>query len=190
MDLFGEELTDLAAFQTQLKESDKNSAKAGLLREQLNKSKHELDSLEQDNYQSFQKFTGTEKIPPDKWKEKATVWRKERRELETNVAEIEKQLVMLGVPEECFPSKVVKTNWDAKKADSVVKRIDAIKTLIRRKEDEQRQLHAALATATSQSVTDTWETLLAGLEKKRDEISDNYKAITAEIIGKICVGEA
>ena len=70
------------------------------------------------------------------------------------------------------------------------KKIEDIENQVQDEKNQHSELRAEVAAAVNQPITNEWETLLAGLERKRDEVVGDYKAITAEIIGKKCVYKA
>ena len=89
--------------------------KAELLKEELQKLKFAINILWKRVHAEFQHFAG-EEIPFEEWEGKAVDWRRERKDLEKSKAEIERQLLLLGVSEENFISEDPGTEWNAEKA--------------------------------------------------------------------------
>ena len=112
-----------------------------------------------------------------------------KEELALSITEKQNEIHRFGVPEEDILTEDPGETWDAARAASVSSRLEEKREALRTARGQQGELKSKIATAIGK-VSDDWEVLIGGLEQKISDESSDYKEVTAEVLGKICVTAA
>jgi hypothetical protein len=112
-----------------------------------------------------------------------------KEELARAVAEKQNEIHRFGVPEGEILTEDPGTAWDAVHAASVSSRLEEKREAFRTAQGQQGELKGKIATGIGM-MSEDWEVLIGGLEQKIADQSSEYKEVTAEVLGKICVSAA
>ena len=112
-----------------------------------------------------------------------------KEELARSITEKQNEIHRFGIPEEEILTEDPGVAWDAGHASAMSSRLEEKREAFRIAQGQQGELKAKIATGIG-LMSDDWEILIGGLEQKIAEQSNEYKEVTAEVLGKICVTAA
>jgi len=112
-----------------------------------------------------------------------------KEELALSITGKQNEIHRFGVPEEEILTEDPGTAWDAASASTVSSRLEEKREAFRTAQGQQGELKSKIATGIGK-MSDDWEVLIGGLEQKIADESSEYKEVTAEVLGKICVTAA
>lgn len=185
---FGSELTNRAVLQAKLDELNKNNILATTLRKDVNELTLEANSLKSRITDTLRAFEDAER-PPQQWRESIRTLRSSIKELEKQIRSLEIDLPSLAVSEEEYIDEHPGTEWDAERCANLEDELQGTEVALGKKENELGQLKTRIAQETRSKSTE-WETLITELRDRLEEVAEEYRDITAEILAKIQVNTA
>jgi uncharacterized protein YhaN len=182
---FGSELTDRAVLEAKVEELRKDHSHYEILTENLKALDSDIEKKESSIRGDLERFTG-KSVPPPRWHSTIENLRKRLDELTDKINSLNNELNLLDVPEAEFLHQDPGIKWDAERYKDLKEELSKTSKVLDAELAKLETLKARVAQATSSSSTD-WEKLISALRDKREEVGEEYRLITAEILAKIVV---
>ena len=183
---FGEDLSGRATLEAHRDRLRENHIQATSLRKELEQARTKLRQLEAQIRAELERYTDT-KPEPGAWRHAVGALRKAVEDHEEKVRRLEKELDALGVAEqEQRPDEHPGVEWDRGRFEELVAKLEG-------KEEELEDATGELAQLRTRTLQELgrqdgdWEELIEALRDRRGQVADEYRRITAEILGKIQV---
>jgi hypothetical protein len=184
---FGEQLSGEPAFQAKMNQLNQRLGQRNQVNEDLAGLRIAITGLQARMDERMQQLS-TEGSKED-WSGQVAEMVRLKEELALSITEKQNEIHRFGVPEEDILTEDPGETWDAVRAASVSSRLEEKREAFRIAQGQQGELKGKIATAIGK-VSDDWEVLIGGLEQKISDESSDYKEVTAEVLGKICVTAA
>ncbi len=184
---YGSELTDRAVLDARVEKLKEDYFRANNLRKELEEELiPEMKAKQNSIRVTLKQFTGNE-IPPQQWRPVVSELRSKLKILGDEISLLDVELASLAVPEEDFLDQDPGIEWDPEcyktmegnyddTTEDLDKELRKLEWLKNRIEQETRLENAE------------WEELITALRDKREEIAQEDRLMTAEILAKIQVG--
>lgn len=182
---FGTRLTDKAVLQAKVKDLERINAQYEVLERDLNKLEADLRMQEHNIRENLRRFTG-KALPPADWRAAVDDLRSELKTLTDRINSLDKELATLNVPVAELLSQDPGIKWDAELYEESNKELSDISDNLNEELSRLDTLKARVAQATDSPSTD-WEELITALRDKREEVAQEYRDLTTEILAKIQV---
>lgn len=185
---FGSKLTNRVVLDVILEKLKEDHILANSLREEMNKLTLEINSFEIGITKTLKSFTGDEQ-PPLQTRESIRTLRSGIKRLENVISSRERMLDLLAVKEKEYLAKDPGVGWDAERYDSVNQELVEIDADLDEELGRLEHLKVRIKQETDSQSTE-WEILINELREKREQIADEYRDITAQILAKVQVNIA
>jgi hypothetical protein len=182
---FGSELTDKAVLEAKLAALGKTHAKYEVLADNSNKLKADLESQKNSITEKLREFTG-KVLPPKDWRSAIDNLKQELDELTDKISSLNDELIPLNIPAAEFLLKAPGEKWDAERYKDLEGELSEITKTLTEELAKLNILQARIAQETGLKNTD-WEELITALRDKREEVAQEYREVTADILAKILV---
>jgi len=182
---FSADLSDRAALDSQLERLRENHIRASSLQNELEDAQTELRHLEVQIVAQLAQHIGEEMGPGD-WREALGVLRQAVEAHAEKVRSLERSLDALGVREEDRLEEGPGVEWDPGRYEELTAQLEDRSDELTTATGELAQLRTRALHALGRQDGD-WEALIQALRDRRAEVAAVYRALTAEIVGKIQV---
>jgi DNA repair exonuclease SbcCD ATPase subunit len=184
--LFKEPSFHISVVRDKLKQMEKDFNTAGVLKEQLVSEIRGIESMKVEIQGQLSDFSD---VPKDTQSWGIIIKQVENRlsDLKSKVGENEKSLVSLQIDESDYLSKKPDIEYSKHREDKLRDEKKQIEEDIRRVDDKLKILEQRICDQTGDKIDTPWEKLIYNLQKKCSEVEEEYKQVTAEIIGKKAV---
>jgi energy-coupling factor transporter ATP-binding protein EcfA2 len=183
---YGSELTDRAVLEAQLEKLKEDYFYATGLKKDLGEELiPDLKSRESSIRGDLKKFTGNE-LPPQEWRSTISELRSKLSELTDKINSLDIELTSLAVSEEDLLYQDPGIEWDANRYKALEEELTEITKALDQEFRNLDQLRVRIAQETHLDSTE-WEELITALRTRREEIAQEYRCMTAEILAKIQV---
>ena len=183
---FDAELTDLASLEARFESLQEGYFSARNLRKDLDENLiPELKVNENDLTIRLKTITGKD-IPPQEWKLAADEIRTQINTLDDGINSLNVKLASLAIPEEDFLDTDPGVEWSIDNYNKVSVTLREVSNLLEKKLGDLERLKSIIAQDVLPEGKD-WDVLITALQRKRDDITEQYRQITAEILAKIQV---
>jgi hypothetical protein len=184
---FGEPLSGEPAFQAKMNQLNQRLGQRNQVNEDLAGLRIVITGLQARTDERMQ-LHAPEGSKED-WSSQVAEMVKLKEELARSITEKQNEIHRFGVPEEEILTEDPGVAWDSANASAVSSRLEEKREAFRTAQGQQGELKSKIATAIG-LMSDDWEVLIGGLEEKITDQSSEYKQVTAEVLGKICVSAA
>ncbi len=184
---FGEPLSGEPAFQAKMNQLNQRLGQRNQVNEDLIGLRNVITGLQARTEERMQQLAPGGSI--EDWPDQVAEMIKHKEELARFLTEKQNEIHRFGVPEEEILTEDPGTAWDSANASAVSSRLEEKREDFRRAQGQQGELKSKIATVIG-VMSDDWEVLIGGLEKEIADQSIQYKELTAEVLGKICVTAA
>ena len=131
-------------------------------------------------------MTGQE-VEPTNWDSSLDVLTAQRNEKNREIDQLTQSLTALGIATDEHQPEDPEHPWDATQFNQLEQQLEEIEEDIEANQEELEELEKRIRYASENENALGWEQLLDGLRAKRDEVAEEYRQLTADIIGKILV---
>lgn len=178
---FGEELSNLAVM-NEKKESMRNDFnRKNLLEENLVEDEKNIEREKDRLFEEISNLLG-EEVEENRWKDTLKKEEKRKRDLEREMSAKNIELSGLQVAKSAYirSSPKIEFNWDG--YEDVKGKLEKVRENIGEKENNLTNLKDLIREHTEDSPSIGWMELIGSLATKRDEILNEYRELTSEII--------
>lgn len=183
---FGESLSGLPQMKTKLEELKTVYDNCEFLKKQLSEDNSVLKQFQGQLTQDFKQMFGKE-INPSKWEEALQSVKKEKKEWDSKIRELEPKLSQLNVDEGQYLEETASVEYNHDEYLTLGEDVTRLNEEINGIESKLKTLRSNICLFTGDDINIGWGALLERLRNKHDETLKELKDITAEIIGKIAV---
>lgn len=184
---YGSELTDRALLEAYLDQLREDHYQAINLKKELDETlSPNLKTLENTIRRAFLQFNGSEPQQPE-WRNIVNELRNELRNLETNLKLKEFELNSLEVKDTDFLNEDPGIEWNPDNYEQCLNELNGVIEDLNREYQKLEQVRVRIAQETRRIDSTDWEELITALREIREEATEEYKNITAEILAKIQV---
>lgn len=176
-------LPELINKQEELKIDFNNS---DLLFQQWKGLENEVKQLKIQLSLTLQQIFG-EKIDEEKWGETLHQVREDKRRATNRIMELNAELSRLNVDETEYLEKPPSIEYDPEEYTQIETDLHKVLAELQDNEIALTNLKQEICRYTNDDIGTSWETLIENLRKEHEEIINELREITAEIIGKIAV---
>lgn len=185
---FGSPLTSLPDILGQLEKLEQDYNMARVLAQQLKDDLAQLHTDKRKIDEAFQNLTG-ERPEPASWDGVLQEQEKKARALEARLRDRELFLAQLDVAVSDYLSDDPEIEYSRDKLEKIQKELDDVRELVEEENRNLASLKQLVCQETEDDISASWEIILANLQKRSQQILQDYKAMTAEIVGKVMVNE-
>jgi uncharacterized protein YhaN len=181
----GEELTEIALLESKLNEQREANSASAVLEGQINLLKMELKEKYSSIRQKIENFYGgaTEN---KEWEELVAELKQNNKNIKSQIDTEKERLYKLGLSEEDYLPEDPGTIYSQQEYEKTLSDLEAIRKEIETRENMIQSLKYRICEKTRDDPSISWEDLIENLQKKRQEVLDNLKEISSDIIaGKI-----
>ena len=134
------------------------------------------------------------KLPDSKdmgggWQEIINALYEKRRELVDQKHKTENEFSRLGIAEEDFVQEATDAEYDAHLLKSTSDELENVSRELNKTDRKLQELKQAICGITGEAITCEFDTLIESLIKRREDLVDRYKGVTATILARIKVSE-
>jgi energy-coupling factor transporter ATP-binding protein EcfA2 len=181
---YGSELTDVALLEAKVEELRKGYSKSGFLKGELvEKLTPDLERKEDKIKEDLKKFVDAE-LPPQEWRSSIGELRGKLSGLGNEIKELEKESIILDIPEEDLLDQDPGIKWDTKRYKYLKGELERISGAIGEESRKLVTLGARIAQEIRSDSTD-WEELISTLHDTREIAAEKHRGVTAEILAKV-----
>jgi len=185
---FGEELHGLPDILEKLHGIEGEHNRARLLEQQLADDLNQLHELRVAISGLIQTIAGDRK-EPGTWDHVLRLSEDHLKKLENRIRDKEVYLARLGIDETDYQSEPPKVIFSQQRLDELRQSLANVEYRLQTELQKLDSLKQRICQQTDDDISTGWETVIEHLRYRREEIAQEYKERTAEIIGKIAVSE-
>jgi len=186
---FGTELSDMAALEVQMERLKEDYIRADGLRKDLEEELIPDIKTHEISIKAALKALMDTEVPPQEWRDAIRTIRNNIKVLQNDIGSLERELAALDVQEEEYLDEHPGAEWDAERYGALEgERAETEKAL----DGEMKKLEllkTRIAQETRSESTE-WEDLITELRDKREQTTEEYREITAQILAKVQVTTA
>jgi len=183
---FDEPLADLASLEAKREKFNQLSATAKVSLDRQQQTENELEDERNEISTSLTRLSG-EEVDAANWDSSLDSLNAQRNEKNREIDKLTQSLRALGVATDQYLQEDPEHAWDAAQFSQRQQELQNIKNQIEADQKELADLKQRVTHASNIDNAAGWEELLDGLRTRREEVAENFRLLTAEIIGKILV---
>ena len=183
---FDEPLADLASLKAKREKFTQLSATARASIEKQQQTEAELGDARNEISLSLTRLSGQE-VEQASWDSSIESLNEDRHEKKQEIQRLTQSLTALGVPTDQYLPEDPGEDYEAAEFEHLQQKLAAIQDEISTNEDQLENLRQRVMIASDIDNAAGWEELLDGLRTRREKVAEDYRLLTAEIIGKILV---
>ena len=183
---FGQDLTGLPLILEKLQKMQDDHNTAQLLKKQLSDDQKDLESLQAEISDQFFDIAG-ERKDPKAWDDTLQILDRNIQNLDSQIREKELYLAKLGVDPSDYQTEKPDVEYSKQRFDELQDKLNQIEKQIDEETHKLDNLKQLICQQTGDGISADWEVLINNLRENREKVLEEYKNITAEIIGKIAV---
>ena len=178
---------DIATLEAQVEKLKEDYLHAKGLRKELEEElTPDLRSRDASIRGELRKFTDKE-IPPQEWRSAISELRHKLSGLTESINSWNRELDSLAIPEEDLLDQDPGIEWDPNRYKALKEAEVKITEDLRQELQNLDKLKSLIAQKTGLDRSDDWEDLISALQSKREEVANNYRNLTAQILAKLQV---
>lgn len=183
---FGKPFTDLAMMRMQMQEMEEDYSRFKLLRDQLYGDVKQIEMQKLRIAELFKSLTN-ENVPYQKWVDVIQELEDKRDALEKEYRDIRDRFHQLNVDESDFCKEDQDVNYSEQTYRSLLREAEEIQNSLFDENTKLERLRDMIRQQTGDDVAVSWETLIENLRLRREDLLQEYKQKSAEIVGKLMV---
>lgn len=183
---FNEEMTGLASLSEKSNTLKEHYDKAKILQEQLSTEKNSLETQKIKLNELISALVG-ETVPPQNWKKTIQNLIEKRRQIDLKIKEKNSALNQYGIKVSDYVKNKPDLEYNQDKLETINRKIENLEEELNGENQKLEDLKRSIYRITDEHVAHNWESLIQNLKEKKKKIADEYKQITADIIGKVLV---
>ena len=183
---FGEPLGDRSSLSLKIESLKKAGNEAEVLSGQL---ETETPGAAAETNRIGRLLTGWAKrdLVEDDWDEEIESLKRQRHQFDRQFRDTQSELDRLGITPEATVGDDPGTPWNAERFDRVVEQLREADEDLRKEADDQSELLDDVRRSTPEANASDWESLLAALEQRLDQLHSEYHDVTARMIAQFAV---
>ncbi len=179
----GKELMSIVDFDEKLEECTKNYGRLAAEESRLQDTKKDFQDTKDGIIDRFQELTG--KMPDEeKWDKIIKTLEVEKRRIEKEIKEKERELQALAVRPEDFLEEVPDIEYSKEEEKKVGDKYENIKGILKNEEEAIKDLKKRVQGIIGDETIENWNELIEKLREKKEKIEKELEEIEAKIIGK------
>ncbi|MFW6068998.1 MAG: ATP-binding protein, partial [Chloroflexota bacterium] len=159
---------------------------ANAVRGDLQEEEETVSQIRAEITSRLQRLTG-QSIAENNWSKAINRLNGLRDELQQEVNRHNVALATLGVSADDYHVEPAPVDYSQKTLQSLLSDLEQAEAELQAKTDELRTLKQRVSEKTGDEITLDWETLIHNLQRKRQEIAAEYRAVTAQIVAGVLV---
>lgn len=183
---FDEPLRGLAELRERHEQLREAQADARHAQERVEESRQRREELAAAAARQIHSLTG-EHVPEEEWAPTVEKLRRQARELDDEIHQVELRLRELGVEEAEYRPEKAPVEFDAEELRDLEARHAELEERLRTARQDLDSLKQEVCRETENDITDPWPEVLSNLRARRQEVEADYRQLTAEVLGKISV---
>jgi uncharacterized protein YhaN len=184
--MFQRDLSGLPAILELLQKMEEDYSHARLLKKQLAEEYSFIKTAQRKLEDQMVVLAG-EKKDPKSWDEVLRLLENRAQKLENQIHEKDKLLAKLSVDASDFVSDRPAVEFSKQRLESLESKHRQLRSDLDSETRKLESLKQRICDATREDIVAPWEVLIEKLRRRREQVSEEYKQKTAEIIGKIAV---
>ncbi len=185
-DRFDRQLSGLPQMKTMKKGMEEAYHGANALRGDLQEEEETVSQIRAQVTSRLQRLTG-QSIAENNWSKAINRLNGLRDELQQELNRQNVALARLGVAADDYHVEPAPVEYSQETQQSLRNDLEQAQAELQAKTDELRTLKQRVSEKTGDEITLEWETLIHNLQRKRQEIAAEYRAVTAQIVAGILV---
>ncbi|TET14077.1 MAG: hypothetical protein E3J77_05370 [Actinobacteria bacterium] len=177
----GKELTDIALLESTLNEQRESNSKSSAIEEQIDGLNKGLRELHFSINQKIASFVEKEASEQD-WDAILKDLKQNNRSLRDHIDEERQELYKLGVSETDYLSEDIVIRYGQQEYEKTQSELGHIQEEIKNQEDKIQKLKYRICEKTKADPSISWEELIENLRQKRQEVQNELREVTANIV--------
>jgi len=183
---FGDQLGSLAELKRRKSQLEETHIRARGAEDRYDEVSDEIEGLSEEISGRLRSLTDEDCEIGD-WQQVITELEEQAEELDREIREREIGLAELGVQEEEYSTEEPAEDFDSDHLDLVEEELDTVEEQLRRARDNLRSLKQEICNETRENISTPWPEVLESLQRRRTEVEDDYRQVTARILAQIAV---
>ncbi|MBU4313484.1 MAG: hypothetical protein KJ821_01635, partial [Actinobacteria bacterium] len=182
----GKELTDIALLESTLNKQREFNSKSSTIEEQIDGHNKRLRELHFSINQKIASFIEKEASEQD-WDTILKNLKQNNRSLRDQIVEEKQERSKLGVSETDYISEDIGIRYSQQEYEKIQSELGHIREEIEKQEKNIQNLKYKICNKTKDDLSISWEELIENLQKKRQEVRNELKEISANIVAGFSV---
>ncbi len=182
----GEDLTDISLLESTLNKQKESRSRFMVIENQINTLKKELQEQHFFINRKIKSFYGREVSEKD-WETIIKELKQNNKNIKNQIDSEKEELYKLGVPEEDYLPEDTGIKYSRQEYGKIQSDLENIQTEIKDQESRIQNLKYSICGKTGDDPSISWEELIENLQKKRQEVRNELKEISAGIIAGMVV---
>ncbi|MHC4132455.1 MAG: ATP-binding protein [Planctomycetota bacterium] len=182
---FDSKLTDVATLKSEIEKLNEDYIRATTLKNELDQLASEIHSLESKITETLKSYTDIEQSQ-EQWKDSIAQIKNDIRELDDIIRSKENKLLSLTVLESDYLEQDQGVEWDNDLFNTLNNNLDEIDEAYQAELNNLDMLKNRISQETGSESID-WDDLIFDLRTKYEDLTSEYKSLTAETLAKIQV---
>ena len=182
----GKELTDIALLESTLNEQRESNSESRIMKEQIDSLDRGLRDM---RFSINQKITGffEKELEERNWDTALKNLNQNNRSLKDQIGKERQELAKLGVSETDYLSEDIGIRYSQQEYEKTQSELEHILEEIKNQEDKIQNLKYKICNKTKDDLSISWEELFENLQKKRQEVRNELREVTANIVAGFSV---
>jgi len=182
----GKKLTDIALLESTLNGQRESRSRSLAIEEQIGILSNELKELRLSINQKIAAFTGKEAGEQD-WNSVVAHLKQTNRDLRDRIDKEKDEIRKLGIPETDYLSEEVNIKYSQQEYQEIQLKMVRIREEVENREDKIQKLKYRICQKTGDDLSIGWEELIENLRKKRQDVQNELREVTAGIVAGFSV---
>jgi len=182
----GKKLTDIALLESTLNGQRESRSRSNTIEEQIGILSNELKELNLSTNRKIAAFTGKEAGEQD-WNSIVAHLKQTNRDLRDRIDKEKDEIRKLGIPETDYLSEEVSIKYSQQEYQEIQSKMVRIREEVESREDKIQKLKYRICQKTGDDLSICWEELIESLRKKRQDVQNELREVTAGIVAGFSV---
>ena len=182
----GKKLTDIALLESTLNGQRESRSRSNTIEEQIGILSNELKELNLSINRKIAAFTGKEAGEQD-WNSVVAHLKQTSRDLRDRIDKEKDEIRKLGILETDYLSEEVSIKYSQQEYQEIQSKMVRIREEVESREDKIQKLKYRICQQTGDDLSICWEELIENLRKKRQDVQNELREVTAGIVAGFSV---
>jgi uncharacterized protein YhaN len=182
----GKRLTDIALLESILNNQRESRSRSNTIEEQTGILSSELKELNLSINRKIAAFTGKEAVEQN-WNSVTSRLKQTNRDLRDRIDKEKDEIRKLGIPETDYLSEEVNIKYSQQEYQEIQSKMARIREEVESLEDKIQKLKYRICQKTGDDLSIGWEELIENLRKKRQDVQNELREVTAGIVAGFSV---
>ncbi len=183
---FGETFTGLPQIEEQLRKMDLHAARLSDLQDEVAQIEKDVEAFGSRLRMQLKELSGDE-VDPERAEEILAAKAETLRKLQAEIQEKERNLIRLDVDPSDYLADKPEESYSRQESARLQESLDMIREELRGAHDNLALLKIRIRDKTGDDPDVDWPVLIEHLLEKRQETADQFRRLTAEILGKVAL---